>query len=88
MIVPAEKQQEVIALAKATAESMVMGDAFAPGVYLGPMIDQDQQQSVRKYILTGIREGPLWSPAVRSNPIIFPKDILSSRPSLPMSSRI
>lgn len=57
MIVPAQKQQEVIAVAKATAESMVMGDAFAPGVYLGPMVDKDQQQSVREYILTGIREG-------------------------------
>jgi acyl-CoA reductase-like NAD-dependent aldehyde dehydrogenase len=57
MIVPAEKQDEVIAIARSTAESIVMGDAFADNVYMGPMVDRHQQQSVRKYIETGIREG-------------------------------
>ncbi len=57
MIVPAEKQNDVIAIAKSTAESIVMGDAFADNVYMGPMVDGHQQQSVRKYIETGIREG-------------------------------
>ncbi|MFH1135402.1 MAG: aldehyde dehydrogenase family protein [Pseudomonadota bacterium] len=57
MIVPADKQQEVIELAKSTVASMVMGDAFAPGVYLGPMVDRGQQESVREYIRAGIREG-------------------------------
>lgn len=57
MIVPANKQDEVIELAKATVDSMVMGDAFAEGTYLGPMIDARQQDSVRKYITKGINEG-------------------------------
>ena len=57
MIVPAEKQQDVVDLAKSIVESMVMGDAFAPDVYLGPMVNLDQQQSVQEYIRTGVREG-------------------------------
>jgi len=57
MIVPAERQGEVVATAKALVESMIMGDAFADNVYLGPMVDLNQQQSVRAFIETGIREG-------------------------------
>ena len=57
MIVPAAKQQEVVAIAKATTETLVIGDAFAPGVYIGPMADRDQQLSVREYIRSGVREG-------------------------------
>jgi len=57
MIVPADRQDEVIALAGATAESVVVGDAFADGVYMGPMVDRQQLASVRGYIETGIREG-------------------------------
>ena len=57
MIVPAAKQQEVIDLTKAVVDSLIMGDAFAEGVYLGPMVDAQQQQTVREYIETGIREG-------------------------------
>jgi len=57
MIVPAERQGEVTALAKVTAEKMVLGDAFTEGVYLGPMVDGHQQASVRSYIETGMREG-------------------------------
>lgn len=57
MIVPAEKHGEVVATAKALVESMIMGDAFADNVYLGPMVDLNQQQSVRAFIEEGIREG-------------------------------
>ncbi len=57
MIVPAEKQKEIVELAKATVESLKMGDSFEEGVYLGPMVDDQQRQSVRKYIRTGIKEG-------------------------------
>ena len=57
MIVPAHKQKEIVEMAKAFIESMVMGDAFADNVYLGPMVDDQQRQSVREYIRTGIREG-------------------------------
>jgi acyl-CoA reductase-like NAD-dependent aldehyde dehydrogenase len=57
MIVPAHKQKEIVAMAKAFVESMVMGDAFTDGVYLGPMVDDVQRQSVREYIRTGMSEG-------------------------------
>lgn len=57
MIVPANKHKEIVEMAKAIVESMVMGDAFTDGVYLGPMVDDAQRQSVREYIRTGIREG-------------------------------
>lgn len=57
MIVPQEKQQDVIETAKAMVSSMVMGDAFADGVYLGPMVDAKQRESVRRYINIGIEEG-------------------------------
>lgn len=57
MIVPREKQKEIVELAKTTVESMKMGDAFEDGVYLGPMVDDRQQESVREYIRSGISEG-------------------------------
>jgi acyl-CoA reductase-like NAD-dependent aldehyde dehydrogenase len=57
MLVPAHKQTEVVEIAKAIVESLVMGDAFADGVYLGPMVDDQQRQSVREYIRIGISEG-------------------------------
>ncbi|TAL36218.1 MAG: aldehyde dehydrogenase family protein [Spirochaetes bacterium] len=57
MIVPAEKQAEVIEIAKGTVGLMKMGDSFEEGNYLGPMVDAAQQRSVRAYIEAGIREG-------------------------------
>lgn len=57
MIVPADRQSEIVELARSTVESLKMGDAFEDNVYLGPMVDAHQQQSVREYIRTGIREG-------------------------------
>ncbi|MBU2510128.1 aldehyde dehydrogenase family protein [bacterium] len=57
MIVPAARQEEVIAIAKTTAESLIVGGAFDAGVYIGPLVDKDQQDSVRGYIHKGIEEG-------------------------------
>ncbi len=57
MIVPADKQKEVVEIAKATVGTMKMGDAFADGIYLGPMVDPHQQKSVLGYIEKGIAEG-------------------------------
>ncbi len=56
MIVPVNKQQEVAELAKKVAESMIVGDAFTEGVYMGPLINLQQQKSVCGYINIGIRE--------------------------------
>jgi acyl-CoA reductase-like NAD-dependent aldehyde dehydrogenase len=57
MIVPADKQKDIVELARSTVESLKMGDSFEEGVYLGPMVDAHQQRSVREYIKSGIREG-------------------------------
>jgi acyl-CoA reductase-like NAD-dependent aldehyde dehydrogenase len=57
MIVPSHMHKEIVELAKSTVESLKMGDAFEEGVYLGPMVDAQQQESVREYIRSGIREG-------------------------------
>ncbi len=57
MLVPAEKQNEAAEIAKATVSSMKMGDAFEEGVYLGPMVDEQQRKSVLNYIRSGIKEG-------------------------------
>jgi len=57
MIVPADRQNEVAEMAANTVKTMKMGDAFAEGMYLGPMVDAAQQKSVREYIESGIREG-------------------------------
>ncbi|WDP89223.1 MAG: aldehyde dehydrogenase family protein [Desulfobacter sp.] len=57
MIVPANRQEEVIDMALAALGVMEMGDAFDDNVYLGPMVDANQQASVREYIRTGVAEG-------------------------------
>ncbi len=57
MLVPADKQKEAAEIAKATVAAMKMGDAFEDGVYLGPLVDESQRQSVLKYIKAGIKEG-------------------------------
>jgi len=57
MIVPENRQDEVAEIAKAVVGAMKMGDAFEEGVYLGPMVDPHQMNSVRNYIKSGIQEG-------------------------------
>lgn len=57
MIVPADKQEQVVEIAKASVSLMKMGDAFEDGMYLGPMVDEHQRKSVLGYIDKGIREG-------------------------------
>ena len=57
MLVPQDRQEEAIELAVAAANNLKMGDAFEDGVFLGPMIDREQQASVRRYIQSGIDEG-------------------------------
>ncbi len=57
MIVPEQKMKQAAEIAKATIGLMKMGDAFEDGVYLGPMVDAAQRQSVCDYIKSGIAEG-------------------------------
>jgi acyl-CoA reductase-like NAD-dependent aldehyde dehydrogenase len=57
MIVPRSRLAEVEELARAAAESYTVGDPFAEGTRLGPLISEIQRERVRGYIAKGIEEG-------------------------------
>ena len=57
MIVPRSRLAEVEQLARETAESYTVGDPFADGTRLGPLISSIQRDRVRGYIEKGIEEG-------------------------------
>ena len=44
-------------IAKATAEAWVVGDPFAEGTNLGPLVSDVQRERVRGYIEKGVAEG-------------------------------
>jgi len=57
MIVPRSKLSEVEEIARATAESFTVGDPFAEGTRLGPLVSAAQRERVRGYIHQGLTEG-------------------------------
>jgi aldehyde dehydrogenase (NAD+) len=57
MIVPRSRLAEVEQLAKEAAESYTVGDPFAEGIRLGPLVSAVQRERVRGYIEKGIEEG-------------------------------
>ena len=57
MIVPRSRLAEVEQLARDAAESYTVGDPFAEGTRLGPLISSVQRDRVRGYIEKGIEEG-------------------------------
>ena len=57
MLVPKEKHDEAMQIAKATAEKFKPGDPKADGTRLGPLISATQLERVRNYIQKGIDEG-------------------------------
>src|SRR4051794_17553786 len=57
MIVPRSRLEEVEQLAKDAAESYTVGDPFAEGTRLGPLVSAVQRERVRGYIEKGIEEG-------------------------------
>ena len=65
MIVPRSRLAEVEQIAREAAESYTVGDPFADGTRLGPLISSVQRDRVRGYIEKGIEEG-----AVRSSPAV------------------
>ena len=56
MVVPRNRQAEVVALAKATAESIALGPGSSDA-QLGPLVSATQRDRVRGYIQKGIDEG-------------------------------
>ncbi|MBP7685365.1 MAG: aldehyde dehydrogenase family protein, partial [Deltaproteobacteria bacterium] len=57
MLVPESRRDEVVALAKRVAESFTLGDPFAPGSRLGPLVSGLQRERVRELIRAGVDEG-------------------------------
>ncbi|MGC1511567.1 MAG: aldehyde dehydrogenase family protein [Acidimicrobiales bacterium] len=57
MLVPRDKQDEIVALVKDAAEAYTPGDPFEPATRLGPLVSKTQQDRVRSYIEKGIAEG-------------------------------
>ena len=57
MIVPRARLAEVEELARKEAEQYVVGDPFAAGTRLGPVVSDAQRDRVRHYIQLGIDEG-------------------------------
>jgi aldehyde dehydrogenase (NAD+) len=57
MIVPRGRVAEVEAIAKAGAESLVVGDPFDPNTVLGPLVSGEQRDRVVGYIEQGLAEG-------------------------------
>jgi acyl-CoA reductase-like NAD-dependent aldehyde dehydrogenase len=57
MLVPRESLEVVEQIAKATAEAWTVGDPFAEGSTLGPLVSEVQRERVRGYIEKGVAEG-------------------------------
>ena len=57
MLVPAARQAEAVAIAKAAAEKMRVGDPFQEGIKLGPVVSETQFNKIQGLIQKGIDEG-------------------------------
>jgi aldehyde dehydrogenase (NAD+) len=57
MLVPAARQAEAVAIAKAAAERMKVGDPFQEGIKLGPVVSEAQFNKIQGLIQKGIDEG-------------------------------
>ena len=57
MFVPRERHDEVLEIAKAAAEKVKVGDPFAEGTTIGPVISQVQYDKIQALIEKGIAEG-------------------------------
>ncbi|OMI00060.1 aldehyde dehydrogenase family protein [Bradyrhizobium brasilense] len=56
MFVPADRQDEVMAIAKRAAEAYVVGPADAAGTTMGPVVSQTQFDKIQSLIASGIEE--------------------------------
>lgn len=57
MFVPRELQGEAMAIARATADKIKVGDPFAEGVTMGPVVSEAQFNKIQGLIAKGIAEG-------------------------------
>jgi aldehyde dehydrogenase (NAD+) len=57
MLVPAERHAEALAIAKAVAEGVKVGDPTKEGITLGPVVSEAQWKKIQGLIQKGIEEG-------------------------------
>jgi acyl-CoA reductase-like NAD-dependent aldehyde dehydrogenase len=57
MLVPQNRYEEAVRLAREAAEKFTVGDPHASGTRLGPLVSATQLERVRDYIRRGIEEG-------------------------------
>jgi aldehyde dehydrogenase (NAD+) len=57
MFVPADRHEEVKAIAKAAAETVVVGGVNDPGTTIGPVVSEVQYSKIQRLIQAGIDEG-------------------------------
>jgi betaine-aldehyde dehydrogenase len=57
LLVPKERQDEAVEIARATAEKFNVGDPRTGAAKLGPLVSKTQQERVRGYIQKGLEEG-------------------------------
>jgi aldehyde dehydrogenase (NAD+) len=57
MLVPASRHDEAVAIAKAAAEAVKVGDPFAEDTRIGPVVSQAQFDKIQRLIQKGIEEG-------------------------------
>jgi aldehyde dehydrogenase (NAD+) len=57
MLVPRQRQEEAVAIAKEAAEQFTVGDPVKGEARLGPLISAEQRERVRSYIRKGVEEG-------------------------------
>ncbi len=57
MLVPRERYDEAVEIARRTAETFTVGDPKGGAAKLGPLVSAVQRESVRRYIKKGVEEG-------------------------------
>jgi aldehyde dehydrogenase (NAD+) len=57
MLVPADRQEEVVAIARKVAEETVVGDPRHAGTIIGPVVSEIQFDKIQRLIEAGIAEG-------------------------------
>jgi aldehyde dehydrogenase (NAD+) len=57
MLVPAERMDEVLAIAKAAAEATTVGDPATSGAAIGPVVSGNQWRKIQGLIERGLEEG-------------------------------
>ena len=68
MLVPRERHDEALAIAKETAEKLVTGNPRDPATNLGPVISQVQYDKIQALIASGIQDGAILVTGGRDRP--------------------